>query len=258
MQQCRVCTPLGNGSFLQKDLPGPSTLMAWKASWQVFRAACIMLNICSIASLEAYARQVEKLHVQWPRCWGLIYMADDGARAERLEKVRRKLTIEAAQNRQVPREWDPMKPWSCVLTQLATDIEYWTDRVHHPAASWTAAGGRGASTVATEAAVLEVIQGGSKAMEQESKHGNNAGDGRRTQANRDRRQAKKRRLRQQIGRSLRDTDPQQPEAPKDQAGARAKAKARAKISQAKNFAFPGHLAVDHVRKWPLEGSASPQ
>lgn len=194
VQKCRVYTPLGNGSFLQKDLPGPSTLMAWKASWQVFRAACIMLNICTIASLEAYSRQVEKLHVQWPRCWGLIYMADDGARAERLEKMRRRLTIEAAQNRQVPREWDPMKPWSCVFTQLANDLEYWTDRVHHPAASWTAAGGRGAPTVATEAAVLEVIQGGTKAMEQDGDQGNIAGDGRRAQANRDKRQAKKRRM----------------------------------------------------------------
>jgi len=48
---------------------------------------------CSIASLEAYAKQVEKLTTQWPRCWGLIYLAHDSGRAERLEKIRRKLTI---------------------------------------------------------------------------------------------------------------------------------------------------------------------
>ena len=48
---------------------------------------------CSIASLEAYAKQVEKLTTQWPRCWGLIYLAHDSGRAERLERIRRKLTI---------------------------------------------------------------------------------------------------------------------------------------------------------------------
>ena len=194
VQKCRVYTPLGNGSYLQKDLPGPSTLMAWKASWQVFRTACIMLNICSIAALETYSRQVEKLHTQWPRCWGLIYLADDGARAEKLEKVRRRLTIESAQNRQVPRDWDPMKPWSCVFAQVASDMEYWAERVHHPAASWTAAGARGAPVVATEAAVLEVIQGGQRAMDSETEPNQGNSDGRRTQANRDRRQARKRRL----------------------------------------------------------------
>lgn len=42
-------------------------------------------NVCSLASMEAYARQIGKLNTQLPRCWGLIYLADDGARAERLE-----------------------------------------------------------------------------------------------------------------------------------------------------------------------------
>ena len=81
IQKCRVYTPLGDGSFLQKDLPGPGTLAAWRASWNVFKTACIMLNVCSLAALEAYSKQLEKLNTQWPRCWGLVYMADDGARA---------------------------------------------------------------------------------------------------------------------------------------------------------------------------------
>lgn len=194
VQKCRVYTPLGNGSFLQKDLPGPSSIMAWRASWNVFRAACIMLNICSLAALEAYARQIEKLQIQWPKCWGLVYMADDGARADRLEKMRRRLTIEAAQNRQVPRDWDANKPWSCVFVQLAMDAEYWAERVHHPAAAWTAAGGRGAPTVASEAAVLEVIQGGHIAMDNDDDNHQGGQEGRKTQANRDRKQARKRRL----------------------------------------------------------------
>ena len=119
----------------------------------------MMLNICSIAALEAYARQIEKLVTQWPKCWGLVYLADDAARAERLEKVRRRLTIESAQGRQVPRDWDPTRPWSCVFIVLAQDMEYWAEKVHHPAAAWSATGGRGSPVVASEAAVLEVLQG---------------------------------------------------------------------------------------------------
>ena len=71
MSRIQKCT-LGDGSYLQKDLPRPAAYAAWKASWGVFRTACIMLNICSLASLEAYAKQVEKFTTQWPRCWGLI------------------------------------------------------------------------------------------------------------------------------------------------------------------------------------------
>ena len=63
------------------------------------------------------------------------------------------MATDAPQDRQVPRDWDPAKPWSCVFAQLAADAEYWAERAHHPAAALTAAGGRGAPTVATAAAV---------------------------------------------------------------------------------------------------------
>ena len=113
--------PLRGWDFLQKDLPDPGLHAAWKASWNVFKTACLMLNVCSIASLEAYSRQ---LMVQWLRCWRLIYTADDAGRAERLEKLQRRFTIESGQGRQVRRDWDPLWPWSCIFIQLAADMEY--------------------------------------------------------------------------------------------------------------------------------------
>ena len=54
VQRCRIYTPLGDGTFLQKDIPGPGTLQAWKASWAVLRAACLMLNLISLAALDSY------------------------------------------------------------------------------------------------------------------------------------------------------------------------------------------------------------
>ena len=127
-----------------------------------------MLNIVSLAALENYARAIEKLVMQWPACWGLIYAADDAARAERLEKHRRLIEGEAARGRQVPIDWDETRPWSCLFNQLVKDVNYWAEKVHHPAAAWTASGGRGAPTVASENAILSVLPGGLEAQVPES------------------------------------------------------------------------------------------
>ena len=188
----------GQERFCRRTCRVPAHIQPGKASWHVFRTACLMLNICSIAGLEAYSRQIEKLMVQWPKTWGLIYTADDSARAERGWRscVEDSPSMQG-QGRQVPRDWDPIRPWSCIFIHLAADTDYWTERVHHPAAAWTAAGGRGAPTVASEAAVLDVIQGGHKAMQADQDATVDTvatPDGRRTQANRDKRQARKRKL----------------------------------------------------------------
>ena len=187
--KCRVYTPLGDGSFLQKDLPGPPSYKAWLAAWRVFRTACLMLNVASLAALEAYGRHIERMVVQWPQCWGLVYAADDGARAEKFEKMRRHYSIEASLGRQVPRDWDPLRPWSCIFIQVTKDDAYWSEKVHVPASAWVASGSRGNPVVATEAAVTSNVPGLSMATSEidEPK------DERKRQSNRDRRQARKKR-----------------------------------------------------------------
>eukprot|EP00435_Cladocopium_sp_Y103_P037004 s2894_g9.t1 len=81
-QKAKVYTPLGDGTFLYQDVPGPASFQAWASSWKVFRCACVMLGVVSIAALENYYRHIEKLVTQYPQCWGLIMTADDTARAE--------------------------------------------------------------------------------------------------------------------------------------------------------------------------------
>ena len=154
MQKCRVYPPHGDGTYLQKDLA------AWKASWNVFGSACLLLNVCSITSLEAYARQIEKLNTQWPHCWGLVYTAEDSARAERLDKLPRRFTTDAGQGRQV---FDPGRAFSY-----------------------------GQRTVNTGLRRCSSPQQRGRLQEHETTVPGT--HGRRTQANRDRRQAAKRRL----------------------------------------------------------------
>ena len=190
VNKTRVYTPLGDGSYLYKDLPGPGSFQAWTSSWKVFKAACLMLNIANLAALEAYYRTIEKLVIQYPQCWGLIFAADDTARAERLEKLRRSISIEAGLGRQIPSDWLEGAPWSCVFQQLAKDMQFWAERVHHPAAAWIAAGSKGAPSVASEQAVLGHLPGAEDL--QDVPEPNTEGS-RKKQANRDKRQALKKR-----------------------------------------------------------------
>ena len=193
VQRCRTFLPLGDGSFLQRDLPGPPNFLAWKASWAVFKTAALMLNICSLASLDAYFRHIERLTTQWPQCWGLIYQADDLARSEKMNKVRRKLSIDAALGRPTPINWDPNQPWNAVFTEMVAETSFWADRVHHPASAWIATGGKGAPVGASESAILGIVPGGHLVMNQEMDDAPTSGN-KRAQINRDRRQAKKKRL----------------------------------------------------------------
>ena len=53
-QKFRTLVPLGDGSFLTKELPGPQNLQQWLASWRVFKVAAISLGIVSLAALQQY------------------------------------------------------------------------------------------------------------------------------------------------------------------------------------------------------------
>eukprot|EP00972_Heterocapsa_arctica_P002606 381743-Heterocapsa_arctica.AAC.1 len=70
-------------------------------------------------------------------------MADDRARAEGLERMRRKVVGDLAAGAPRPPDWDPAFPWSTCFRLLATDQDYWNTQVRYPAATWLARGGRG-------------------------------------------------------------------------------------------------------------------
>ena len=78
-----------DGSYVSKELPGPENFTQWLASWRVFVTACVMLKVCSQSSLQLYERTIERLTKTWATSWHLIVLADDKARAEHLERIRR-------------------------------------------------------------------------------------------------------------------------------------------------------------------------
>ena len=188
-QKCRTVFPLGDGSYLTKELPGPATYQAWLSSWRVFKSAALMIGICSLASLQTYERFVERLTIQWPTAWGLIAQAEDKVRAEGLDRWRRKIQAAAALGRQVPQDWDPMQPWNSIFVVVTQDTEYWAENVHHPAAAWIASGSRGKPVVASEAAVMANLPGGTDLLEVQDDDKK-----RKSQANRDKRAARRQRI----------------------------------------------------------------
>ena len=196
VQKCRTYHPLGDGSYLVKDLPGPSSHQAWLASWRVFKCAALMLEVISLAALQSYERHIERLVLQWPGTWGLIYQADDRARAEQLERWRRFLVAESDAGRQVPPTWNPSKPWSCIFLKIVEDQAYWSETVHVPASAWVASGSKGKPVIASEASILNAIEGGKDA--QDGRAEVDSGERKRKQqVNRDRRAAKKKRLKEE-------------------------------------------------------------
>ena len=67
VQKCRIFTPLGDGTYLQRDLPGPPIARVGFAAWRVLKTALslLMLNVATL-SLEIYRKHIERLVTQWP------------------------------------------------------------------------------------------------------------------------------------------------------------------------------------------------
>ena len=189
-QKFRTFAPLGNGEFLMKELPGPQNFLQWLASWRVLKVAAISLNIASLSSLQQYEKCVERLTLHWPQTWGLIAQAEDKGRAEKLEKIRRGLVADELAGKAMPAEWDAENPWSLCLKMLSKDEAFWSEQVRHPASAWLAAGGRGAPLAPAETIAATHLPGGSDVLETSKEDVD-----RKRQSNKDRRAARKKRLR---------------------------------------------------------------
>ena len=190
-QKFRAYMPVGDGTYVVKEMPGPQNMLQWMSSWKVYKVALIMLDVVSLAALQLYEKTIERLVMQWPKCWHLIVLADDKGRAERLEKWRRRYMIEEDGGRPVPMDWNKEKPWTSCFKALALDNEYWDEQVRHPAASSLVSGGRGVALAPAEQVALAHLPGGLEALEVDKEE---VGETRKKQSNRDRRLARSKRI----------------------------------------------------------------
>eukprot|EP00439_Symbiodinium_sp_Y106_P048834 s2768_g6.t1 len=241
-QKFRVYHPLGDGSYLMREMPGPQNFREWLSSWRVFKVAALMLGILSLAVMLSYEKLIERLVVQWPQAWGLICQAEDKARAEKLEKIRRGMLLDEAQGKSMPADWDKKAPWTACWRALVEDEKYWSEQVRHPAVAWTAMGGKGAPKAASELIAATHLPGFVDGIDPPPQpHPEWAS--RKKQANRDKRQAKKRRLledRDELAR-LR-AGPQKAEVPKSD-GAKGSSKGKSKDQAGNQLCFSWSTGV---------------
>eukprot|EP00435_Cladocopium_sp_Y103_P039809 s2729_g10.t1 len=182
-----------DGSFLARMVPGPACFAHWQASYRVLRTTLVMLEVISLANLMEWESMVERLHRQYPGCWGLIAAAEDRGRGEYMSKTLAKLKLELDQGATPPLGWNPEQPWNVVWSKVLKDKDFWSDQVHIPAISWTAKGQRGKPLTPIEQMAESTLRGGHQALqpELEENEGDSGIHGKRK--NRARREARKKR-----------------------------------------------------------------
>jgi hypothetical protein len=186
-----VMTPNG---FYTKELPGPSGIDQWRASFRVYRTALLMLNAVTMATAVAYESFIEKLDRLYKGCWHLVVQADELARSEHMLRLKVAAEMEIALGGKAPAMWNPENPWEALFRKLLKDSDFWAEQVHLPANAWLAHGSKGKLLTPSEAIAENNIQGGAAALKAETEAPKGNQEPWKRSANARRRDAKKRKF----------------------------------------------------------------
>ncbi|CAE7256557.1 unnamed protein product [Symbiodinium sp. CCMP2592] len=160
----RSFVTVGEGEYMLKELPGPASITQWSACYKVYRTALIMLNVVSVARLQAYEEFVERMARRYTNCWHLVYTAEDRARAELSARVAHRITMRVAAGDSPPPGWTQSNPWDAVFKEILDSQDYWQEQLHQPALTWLAKGGRGIPSTPQEDYAAANIPGGLAAI----------------------------------------------------------------------------------------------
>ena len=128
----------GAGQLMRGEMVGPSGYRQWEACFNVFRTACIMLNIASPASLDIYRDHIKRYVQRYTEaCWPLIYQADTRARKELSERIRRRMRqYDSDSSATVYIEGNPYesaRPWDYVFRRMTLEFDFWKSMVEDSA-----------------------------------------------------------------------------------------------------------------------------
>ena len=125
-----------SGQLTRAELYGPPDFSSWKACFDTYCNALILLGTASLGLLTAYRTRIEKLHTRYGnRVWALLYQADVRCRLEHMPRTKMRL-LQRHQDAIAAggvSAFSPASPWSDVFTQVAADDRYWNDEVVEPA-----------------------------------------------------------------------------------------------------------------------------
>ena len=198
----RTFVPTMEGGYMAKEVPGPASYSQWLGSFRVWRASMLMLEILDLALIQRYELLVENMVKQLPGCWHLIVSAEDQARSDQLARLQMQAMMNHAVGDVVPRGWVETRPcWGPIFKLLIEDHQFWQEHVHAPAMSWLAYGRHGQPKTPSEVMAAASLVGGEAALKAETEpvgtskaSADPSSPSRKQQANRDKREARKKRL----------------------------------------------------------------
>jgi len=125
------------GALAQAEIYGPPNLDSWRACYEVWANAMIMLDAINLGSLQAYKSRIEMLSVRYgdAKVWPLLYQADTRARLEHLPRKRLELLKEHqdATSAGGATAYEPDRPWNLSLSCVAKDDRFWAHEFIEPA-----------------------------------------------------------------------------------------------------------------------------
>ena len=120
------------GHWIQVEIPGPSSIEAWRRSFKVFSVAAVMCCIASPATLQRYESRFEERCERYHRAWHLCLQADVRCRSEWLVAERRRQETFHAKHPTVS-GYQEHKPWETVLREAADAASSWQHELMEPA-----------------------------------------------------------------------------------------------------------------------------
>ena len=152
-----------------------------------------------IAVLQQYEVHIERLVKLYSGCWHLVVSADDKARSDHLARLQLKVSLDHQAGRAVPVGWDSKTPsWGPVFRLLLDHNSFWAENVHNPALVWLAHGSKGPPRTPSEQVATLELHGGEQSLKADKEAAQSQPGSttptRKQQANRDRRDARKKRL----------------------------------------------------------------
>ena len=154
-----------DGSWINKEVPGPNNFEAWDFCWSVFRVAAVMLDIIPEVALSKYRACIATLAREWPECWSIVYLADDKMRMEGLRRMRSRIKDDMGRGLQPPPLWDESKPWGACFLAAAETESYWNKHVRNLCVKWMSKAKEGSAPVTREQEVADAaIAGGAAAI----------------------------------------------------------------------------------------------
>ena len=107
-----------DGTWQFRLLRGPTTFSQWEASWRVFAACLIMLDVAKLGQLQQYFAGIRRLHELYPNDWATVSLLDEEMRSELWPRLYEEITQGVKPE---PKNFNRDSPWGSIIAESRYD-----------------------------------------------------------------------------------------------------------------------------------------